>query len=46
LMIEEPAGRRSDMGYSVLRPSWGLRCPARPVKITELSYVPVENSCS
>ena len=41
LMIEEPAGRRSDMGYSVLRLPGGLRCPARPVKITKFSSVPV-----
>jgi len=26
------------MGYSVLRPSGGLRCPARPLKITKFFY--------
>jgi len=37
LRTEELAGGRSDMRYSVLRPPEGLRSPARPVKITELT---------
>ena len=42
LMIEELAGGRSNMGYSVLRPSWGLRRPVRRMKITKFSSVAVK----
>ena len=37
LMIEELAGGRSDMAFSVPRPVRGLRCPARVRNITRCS---------
>ena len=37
LMIEGPAGGRSDMAFSVPRPSRDLRCPARVRNITQFS---------
>jgi hypothetical protein len=37
LMIEELAGGRSDMAFSVPRPVRGLRCPARLRDITGFS---------